>query len=232
MTIDVIIPALNEEKSIGLVLQHLTRNLLRTIYVVDNGSTDRTGQIAALHGAIVLVQPRRGYGSACLKALEYISNLPESQKPDVIAFLDADFSDDPQDLIRMINKLKDNELDLVIGSRVLGHAEKGSLTTVQRFGNSLSTWLIKKLFSYSFTDLGPFRLIRYQALLKLGMKDPDYGWTVEMQVKAALQKLKTAEVPVNYKKRIGKSKVSGTIRGIFGAGSKILYIIFKSYVKG
>lgn len=232
MTIDVIIPALNEEQSIGLVLQQLPKSLIRNIYVADNGSRDRTAEIAISMGAIVVYQSRRGYGSACLKALESIDALDELDKPHAIAFLDADFSDHPEDLFLMARTLEENDADLIIGSRVLGNAEKGSLTTVQRFGNSLATRLIKLLYGYHFTDLGPFRLIRYSALKKLKMQDADYGWTVEMQVKAAICKLKTIEVPVYYKKRIGKSKVSGTLRGVLGAGSKILFIIFKTYVKG
>lgn len=232
MTIDVIIPALNEEQSIGFVLEDLPKHLIRTVYVTDNGSSDRTVEIALAKGATVLHQARRGYGAACLKALDSIASLPIGLKPDAVAFLDADYSDNPKELILLAEKLEESQVDLVIGSRVLGTAQKGALTTVQKFGNRLSTWLIERLFGYHFTDLGPFRIIRYEALLKLNMKDLDYGWTVEMQVKAAIHKLKTAELPVNYKKRIGKSKVSGTIRGIFGAGSKILFIIFKTYVKG
>ncbi|MBK9108364.1 MAG: glycosyltransferase family 2 protein [Saprospiraceae bacterium] len=232
MTIDVIIPALNEEQSIGFVLRDIPKHLSRTIYVTDNGSSDRTVEVAQSEGAKVLYQARRGYGSACLKAMDAIASLPSNQKPDAVAFLDADYSDHPAELVLLVRKLEESQADLVIGSRVLGKAQKGSLTTVQRFGNRLSTWLIEKLFGYHFTDLGPFRIIRYDALLKLNMQDPDYGWTVEMQVKAAQHKLMATEVPVSYKKRIGKSKVSGTIRGIFGAGSKILFIIFKTYVKG
>ncbi len=232
MTLDVIIPALNEEQSIGLVLKCLPAHLIRRIYVCDNGSTDQTATIATQCGATVIKEPKKGYGAACLKGLATIQLAENAPPPDLIAFLDGDFSDDPAQLPLLLDCLVQNNLDLVLGSRVLGNPEPGSLTLVQRFGNALSTWLIKYLYGYSFTDLGPFRVIRYTALMQLGMQDCNYGWTVEMQVKASKAKLNMMEVPVHYKKRIGKSKVSGTLRGIFGAGLKILFTIFKTYVKG
>ncbi|MCC6753025.1 MAG: glycosyltransferase family 2 protein [Saprospiraceae bacterium] len=230
MTVDVVIPALNEQASVGLVLQALPHPIIRTVYVCDNGSTDRTAEMAASHGARVVSEMRRGYGSACLKALDAIAR--SKSPPDVVAFLDADFSDDPAELVTLLDHLEQNQLDLVIGSRVLGNADPGSLTPVQRFGNALSTLLIRWLFNYRFTDLGPFRVIRYDRLLQLNMSDPDFGWTVEMQVKAAKHQLRVGELPVRYRKRLGTSKVSGTLRGALGAGLKILYTIFKSYVKG
>lgn len=230
MTVDVIIPALNEQGSIGLVLEALPRHLIRNVYVCDNGSSDRTAEVAASHGAIVVCEPRRGYGSACLKALDAVAR--NDSLPNVVAFLDADFSDDPAELILLLDHLESKHLDLVVGSRVLGNADPGSLTPVQRFGNALSTLLIRWLFGYRYTDLGPFRVIRYDRLLQLNMTDPDFGWTVEMQVKAAKLKMRVGELPVRYRKRVGKSKVSGTLSGAMGAGSKILYTIFKSYVKG
>ena len=206
MTVDVIIPALNEEQSIGLVVKAIPDLLVRKVYVCDNGSTDRTAEIARQAGAQLLYEPRKGYGSACQRALKEMQNHPP---PDVVVFLDGDFSDVPGEMFYLVNKLEEEHLDFVLGSRVLGKAEKGSLTAVQRFGNALATSLIQLFWAYRFTDLGPFRAIRYQKLLQLNMEDPDYGWTVEMQVKAAKQKMRCAEIPVSYRKRIGKSKVSG-----------------------
>lgn len=232
MVIDVIIPALNEEASVGKVLHAIPKDLVRRIYVCDNGSTDKTAENARAAGALVCHEARRGYGSACLKGISCILTGPPDEYPEVLVFLDADFSDDPSEMSLLIDAMQSRNLDLVIGSRVLGRREEGSLTTAQRFGNALSTWLIRWLFHQAYTDLGPFRAIRWEALIKMSMEDPDYGWTVEMQVKAAKLKMKTGEVPVSYRNRIGKSKVSGTIRGVIGAGSKILYIIFKSFVKG
>lgn len=227
MKIDVIIPALNEEQAISFVLQEIPKNLVRTIYVCDNGSTDNTVSIAANKGANVLSETKKGYGSACLKGLEALKRLPSSDQPDIVVFLDADYSDYPLDMIPMIAYLQQKDLDLVIGSRVLGQPEKGSLTGVQRFGNWLATFLIRILYNTRYTDLGPFRAIKYSSLLQLDMKDRNYGWTVEMQVKAAKLKMKIGEVPVRYKKRIGISKVSGTLQGVIMAGYKIIITIFR-----
>lgn len=229
MTIDVIIPVLNEEQSIGMVLHALADMPVRKVYVCDNGSIDRTADIAREKGAEVVNEPRKGYGSACLRGLREIS---KNSLPDVVVFIDGDFSDDPSEMLLLIRKLDEEKLDLVLGSRVLGNPEPGSLTSVQIFGNALATFLIRLFWGYRFTDLGPFRAIRYSSLLKLKMEDPDYGWTVEMQIKAAKYKMRCSEIPVSYRKRIGKSKVSGTMKGVLGAGSKILYIIFKTFVKG
>lgn len=231
MTVDVIIPVLNEEHSIVNVLNDIPQHLVRNIYVVDNGSTDRTKEFATDHGAIVLTETRRGYGSACLKGIQFIVENKQTTVPDAIAFLDGDYSDYPEEIEQLIQVLEIENMDMVIGSRVLGLSQPGSLTAVQKFGNALSTVLIKYLFGYHFTDLGPFRIIRFDRLMQLNMTDPDYGWTVEMQIKAAKLKLKVKEVPVSYRNRIGISKVSGTVRGVIGAGSKILYTIFKSFVK-
>lgn len=223
--IDVIIPAWNEELSIGLVINEIPENLVRHIIVCDNGSSDNTAKVAAAHGAIVVEQPLKGYGNACLKGMAYINKLPI--KPDIIVFLDGDHSDFPAQMAELISPIMKEDVDMVIGSRALGELEKGSMMPQQIFGNWLATTLIRILYNYNFTDLGPFRAIRYEALMVINMQDKTYGWTVEMQVKAAKLKLKTDEVPVRYRRRIGTSKVSGTIKGTVMAGYKILWTIFK-----
>ncbi|TGK25640.1 glycosyltransferase family 2 protein [Leptospira yasudae] len=231
-SVSVVIPALNEEKSIPFVLKDL-RSIpgldLREIIVVDNGSIDDTKNAAASNGAVVLQESQRGYGAACWKGLERIFNSPAL--PDLIAFVDADYSDSPSELILLTQALLDHNADLVIGSRVLGNSQKGSLMPVQRFGNRLATTLIRILYGMKFTDLGPFRVIRSDILKKLNMQDRNFGWTVEMQIKAAKLGLRCVEVPVSYKKRIGVSKVSGTISGSIRAGWKILYTIGKLHSK-
>jgi glycosyltransferase involved in cell wall biosynthesis len=205
---------------------------VRHIYVCDNGSTDRSTEIALNYGARVLKESDRGYGAACLVGVTTILNLPKSQQPEVIGFIDGDYSDRPQELILLINALQSQNLDLVIGSRVLGNPEKGSLTIPQKFGNRLITLLLFWKFKYQFTDLGPFRLIRIDALKKMNMQDRGYGWTIEMQIKAMQLNFRIGEVAVSYHKRIGTSKISGTVKGAIGAGSKILFMIFKSFFKG
>jgi glycosyltransferase involved in cell wall biosynthesis len=232
LIIDVIIPVFNEESSIGFVIRDIPHRLVRNIYVCDNGSTDQSAEIASEAGAIVLLESKKGYGAACLHAVRYIADKSKTEYPDIVVFIDGDYSDRASEMDLLIQKLKEDQLDLVIGSRVLGNAAQGSLGVVQKFGNRLATWLIRLLFNYRYTDLGPFRAIRFTKLLELDMKDKDYGWTVEMQVKAAQKKFRVGEVAVSYHKRIGKSKISGTLKGILGAGSKILYTIFKSFVKG
>jgi glycosyltransferase involved in cell wall biosynthesis len=222
--IDVIIPALNEENAVGLVVNDLPKSQIREIIVVDNGSADNTPQKAMEAGASVLIEERKGYGSACLKALDFIEK--KEQKPDIIVFIDADYSDYPEQLPDLIQPIIKKDIDLVIGSRVLGKVEKGALTLPQRFGNALACSLMRMLYGYKFTDLGPFRAVKYDALRRLQMQDPDYGWTVEMQIKAAQLNLACEEVPVNYRKRIGVSKVSGTVKGVFLAGYKIIGLIF------
>ncbi len=225
--IDVIIPAFNEESSIGRVLAEIPREWVRDIIVCNNASTDHTAAVARAGGAVVLDQPRKGYGSACLKGMEYIRNRPEEEQPDIVVFLDGDYSDHPEELPEVIRPIIERNKDLVIGSRALGDLEKGAMQPQQIFGNWLATSLIKLFYNYNFTDLGPFRAIKWRKLLDLNMGDPDFGWTVEMQVKAAKYKLSFEEVPVSYRKRIGVSKVSGTIRGTILAGHKILWTIFK-----
>ena len=229
MIVDVIIPALNEEKSISHVLDDIPSGLVRHIYVCDNGSSDRTAEVARLHGAIVLQELEKGYGAACLKAIHYIHSQPKEAFPDIIVFIDADYSDFPEEIPKLIQPILDHQAYLVIGSRVLGKAESGSLTFVQRFGNALSTHLIRWIYGYHFTDLGPFRAIRFDTLVQMNMQDRNYGWTVEMQIRAAIMKIRSTEVPVDYKIRIGRSKVSGTIKGSVLAGYKILYTIFKMW---
>jgi glycosyltransferase involved in cell wall biosynthesis len=216
----VIIPAYNEECSIGLVVGAIPRDLVEEIIVVDNGSSDATAHVAETNGARVVSESRRGYGSACMAG---ISQLPEGTE--VVIFMDGDYSDYPDEIQKLVDAQSQFRADLVVGSRALGRREPGSLTVQQRFGNWLSTWLIKRLYGHSYTDLGPFRLIRTEALERLKMQDHSFGWTVEMQVKALQQGLKVIEVPVNYRKRIGKSKVSGTLLGSVKAGLKILWVI-------
>ncbi len=223
--IDVLIPAVNEEKSIAKVINDIPRDIVRHIIVCDNGSTDATTAIAENLGATVLVEPKRGYGSTCLNGLKWLENL--EQKPDILVFLDGDYSDYPEQMPKLIKPIIDQNVDLVIGSRALGELQKGAMQAQQIFGNWLATSLIKLIYGYHFTDLGPFRAIKYDVLRQMNMSDPNYGWTVEMQVKAAKMKLKTTEVPVNYRVRIGSSKVSGTIKGTVLAGHKILWTIFR-----
>lgn len=225
--IDVIIPAYNEEDSIGKVIDDIPGGLVREVLVCNNNSTDRTAERAAAAGATVLDAPRQGYGSACLKGMAHIAARPDSEKPDIVVFLDADYSDHPEELPKVIAPIEQEGYDLVIGSRVLGDMEQGAMMPQQIFGNWLATTLIRLFYNYQFTDLGPFRAVKYAKLLELGMQDPDFGWTVEMQVKAAKLKMKTTEVAVQYRRRIGVSKVSGTIRGTILAGHKILWTIFK-----
>jgi glycosyltransferase involved in cell wall biosynthesis len=225
--IDVIIPAFNEERSIGLVLQDIPRALVREVIVCNNASTDATARRAREAGATVVDQPRKGYGSACLQGMEHIRRRPPAGQPDIVVFLDADYSDHPEQLPELIRPIVEEGYDLVIGSRALGERERGSMTAPQVFGNWLATTLLRRLYGYRFTDLGPFRAVRWQQLLELDMRDPDFGWTVEMQVKAARRGLRCTEVPVRYRRRVGVSKVSGTIRGAVMAGYKILWTIFK-----
>lgn len=224
-TVDVIIPAFNEENAVGNVIGDIPRQLVRHIIVVNNNSNDQTKTNAIKAGAIVLDEPRQGYGYACLKGLEYIKKM--SIPPDAVVFLDADYSDYPEDMIPMISLLKDRDLDLVIGSRALGERESGSMTPQQIFGNWLATTLISWFYSANYTDLGPFRAIRYKTLLAINMQDKTYGWTVEMQLKIAKGKYKFEEIPVRYRQRIGHSKVSGTVKGTIMAGYKILLYVFR-----
>lgn len=224
MVVKVIIPAFNEEESIAKVIKTIPQELVTEIIVANNNSSDNTSEEATKAGATVVTQKLPGYGNACLKGMEYIANTTE--KPDAIVFIDGDFSDYPEQMVDLIDKINEG-YDLVIGSRALGKKEKGSMTPPQIFGNWLSTFLIKIFYGFSYTDLGPFRAITYKALLDLDMQDKNYGWTVEMQLKAVHKKMRIIEIPVDYKKRIGTSKISGTIKGVIFAGIKIITTIFK-----
>lgn len=226
--IRVIIPAFNEEKSIALVINEIP-NIVDEVIVVDNNSTDDTTKVAQNAGATVLFQPDMGYGNACLKGMEYIANQPI--KPEIVVFLDGDYSDHPEELIKIVKPIMDDDIDFVIGARVKELRENGSMMPQQVFGNWLATFLMRLFFGAKFTDLGPFRAIKYDKLLDLQMQDKTYGWTVEMQLKSVKRNLTYIEVPVSYKKRIGVSKVSGTIKGTIFAGAKILGWIFKYSLK-
>ncbi|GAB3590560.1 glycosyltransferase family 2 protein [Hymenobacter daeguensis] len=225
--VSVIIPAHNEAGAIALVLAEIPQGLAHEVVVVDNNSTDATGAIAAACGATVLREPRPGYGYACLAGMAHVFGRPQSEQPDIVVFLDGDHSDFPEQMPELLAPLLSGAVDMVIGSRALGEREKGSLLPQQRFGNWLAAGLLRLRYGTTTTDLGPFRAILAPALLRIGMEDKTYGWTVEMQVKAARLGLRTVEVPVRYRKRIGTSKVSGTVRGTLGAGYKILWTIFK-----
>jgi glycosyltransferase involved in cell wall biosynthesis len=222
--IKVIIPAFNEANSIGLVVKDVP-DLVDEVIVVSNNSTDDTEKVAAKAGATVLQESRRGYGYACLKGMEYIAQQPK--KPKIIVFLDGDYSDYPEELEKIVEPILKRDVDIVIGARVKPLREKGAMTFPQVFGNWLATGLMKLFFNARFTDLGPFRAIKYDKLLALQMEDKTYGWTVEMQLKALKKNYSYEEVPVHYRNRIGVSKVSGTVKGAFMAGVKILTWIFK-----
>ncbi|MFN0213612.1 MAG: glycosyltransferase family 2 protein [Saprospiraceae bacterium] len=226
--IDVLIPAWNEEKSLPLVLKDLPKDWVRQVIVCDNGSTDNTSEVAKKSGAIIVNQPERGYGNACLAGMRYLESLEPSEQPDIVVFLDGDYSDYPEELPKVVEPILNKGKDMVIGSRRLGGMEPGAMTLPQQFGNWLAPALIRLFFGYRFSDLGPFRAIRWDKLKALGMQDKNYGWTVEMQVRAAKMKLNCSEVPVRYRKRAaGQSKVSGTIRGAVLAGWKIILTIIR-----
>ena len=224
LNIKVIIPAYNEQESIPRVIKDIPSSV-NEIIVVSNNSTDDTEINAKNAGATVLVEKQKGYGYACLKGMDYISK--QEVKPDIIVFLDGDYSDYPEELTKIIKPIVEENIDFVVGARVKELREEGSMTGPQIFGNWLATSLMKLFFHSTFTDLGPFRAIKYDKLLGLKMEDKTYGWTVEMQLKALKQKLSYREIPVNYRNRIGVSKVSGTIKGAIFAGVKILVWIFK-----
>ncbi len=223
--IRVIIPAFNEQNAVGLVVKEIPKDWVSEVIVVDNGSEDDTFLQAQNQGATALKEPRKGYGRACLKGMHHFAK--SETKPDIVVFLDGDHSDYPEQLPELLQPIVDDKADLVIGSRALGKKEKGSMTPQQVFGNWLATTLIRLIYKVSFTDLGPFRAIRYDSLMAINMQDTNYGWTVEMQLKAARHQLRSIEVPVNYRRRIGVSKVSGTLKGTILAGIKIIYTIFK-----
>jgi glycosyltransferase involved in cell wall biosynthesis len=226
--IDVVIPALNEEASLPLVLAALPHPPVRRVVVADNGSLDGTAGVAREGGAIVVPAARRGYGSACLAGLDH---LRRHDPPDVVVFVDADFSDHPDELPRLVAPIVAGEADLVIGSRVLGEREPGALLPQARAGNLVACLLIRLLYGHRYTDLGPFRAVRWDALERLGMADPNFGWTAEMQVKALRHGLWVTEVPVSYRKRVGVSKITGTIAGTVRAGYKILWTVLR-YSRG
>lgn len=217
--VSVIIPALNEEHSIGLVLDDIPEDLVNEVIVVDNGSSDKTAEVAREHGAKVVREERRGYGSACLRGLA------EMDEPDVVVFLDADYSDHPDEMNRLLNPIFNDEADFVLGSRMLGEREPGALLPQAFFGNKLATFLMRLVVGVNYTDLGPFRAIRKDALDKVEMCDTNFGWTAELQMKAPRAGLRTIEVPVSYRRRTGVSKITGTISGTIRAGYKIIYTI-------
>ncbi|MCI4669363.1 MAG: glycosyltransferase family 2 protein [Bacteroidia bacterium] len=225
--VDVIIPAFNEEGSIGKVIRDIPAGLVREVVVVNNGSKDDTVGKAKEAGATVLTENRKGYGYACLKGIEYLRSAPMGSKADIIVFLDGDYSDFPEEMPKLLSPIIEEGYEMVIGSRTLGNRQRGSMTPQQIFGNWLATNLIKLLYKVEFSDLGPFRAIRFDKLLEIDMQDKTYGWTVEMQVKAAKMGVRSTEVAVDYRKRIGKSKVSGTVKGTILAGYKIIGTIFK-----
>jgi glycosyltransferase involved in cell wall biosynthesis len=217
----VVIPALNEERSLPLVLAEIPRGAADAVFVVDNGSTDGTARVAREGGAAVVSEPRRGYGSACL------AGIAAAADSDVIVFLDADHSDYPEEMTLLLEPIRDGRADLVIGSRTLGTREKGALAPQAALGNQITTFLIRLLYRRRYTDLGPFKAIRTESLRALGMRDRGYGWNVEMQIRAIRKGLRVLEVPVSYRKRIGESKISGTLRGTIGAGSKMVFTVFR-----
>jgi glycosyltransferase involved in cell wall biosynthesis len=216
-----IIPALNEEESIGQVLAEIPAGVFGQVLVVDNGSTDRTAAVASAHGALVLREPRRGYGSACLRGIAQLDPATE-----IVVFLDADGSDAPAEAPRLIEPIAQGQADFVLGSRESGRRERGALKAHQRLGNRLAVWLIRARYGFRYTDLGPFRAIRLSSLHKLGMADRNYGWTIEMQIKVLQRGLRVIETPVSCRHRLGGvSKVSGTFGGSVAAGFKILWTI-------
>jgi len=222
--VDVVIPALDEEASLPLVLADLPRELVRRVVVADNGSRDGTARVAREGGATVVAAPRRGYGSACLAGLDH---LRRTGPPAIVAFVDADYSDHPDELPLLLAPLLAGRADLVVGSRALGARERGALLPQARAGNAVACLLIRLLYGHRYTDLGPFRAARWEALERLGMSDPDFGWTAEMQVKALARGLRVAEVPVSYRRRVGVSKITGTVRGTLRAGYKILWTVLR-----
>lgn len=222
--IKIIIPAFNEENSIANVINDVPK-IVDEIIVIDNNSTDETAKNAKNAGATVLKEVKKGYGFACLKGLNYIAN--QTIKPTIVVFLDGDYSDYPTQLTSIVQPIIEENIDFVLGARVKELREPGAMTPQQIFGNWLATNLMKVFFGAKFTDLGPFRAIKYEKLVALKMTDTTYGWTVEMQLKVLKQKMSYLEIPVKYRNRIGTSKVSGTVKGSIFAGVKILSWIFK-----
>ena len=223
-----IIPAYNEEESIGKVIRDIPGEIITEIIVVDNNSTDQTGKVANEAGATVLFESVKGYGAACLRGIEYLRN----KKCDAVVFLDGDYSDYPEEIVDLVKPIENNQYDFVLGSRVLGTREKGSLLFHSRIGSLIAGFLMKLFWNVKYTDLGPFRAIKFNKLIELNMRDKWFGWTVEMQVKAAKKKFRILEIPVKYRKRIGKSKVTGTLKGTLMASIIILKTIFSELIKG
>jgi glycosyltransferase involved in cell wall biosynthesis len=224
----VIIPAYNEEESVGKVIKDIPGGLVSEIIVVDNNSADQTGKVATEAGATVLFERVKGYGAACLKGIEYLKN----KDCEIVVFLDGDYSDYPEEVIYLIKPIENDMFDFVLGSRVLGIREKGSLPFQSRIGSKIAGFFMKLFWDVKYTDLGPFRAIKYNKLIELNMKDKWFGWTVEMQIKSAKKNYRILEIPVSYRKRIGKSKVTGTLKGTFMASVIILKTIFSELIKG
>lgn len=228
MIVDVVIPAYNEEDSIGLVLADIPPGLVRRVVVADNNSRDATAARARAAGAEVVPAPVQGYGSACLAAL---GHLRRTGPPEVVVFLDADHSDHPEEMPMLLEPIARGEADLVVGSRVLGEAERGALLRRARWGNRFACLLVRMLYGHRHTDLGPFRAITWRALESLRMRDPNFGWTAEMQVKALRRGLRVVETPVSYRRRTGVSKITGTASGTLQAGWKIVATVLR-YSRG
>ncbi len=225
MIIDIVIPAFNEEDSIPLVLADLDRKLIRNVVVVNNNSTDGTVQAALKSGAIVVDENHQGYGAACLRGISFVNETKPTA--DILVFMDADYSDYGEEVEQLVRPIINGEVDFTIGSRALGTREKGSMMPQQRFGNWLATGLLKWFYGVKFSDLGPFRAIKLSTLNALQMEDKDFGWTVEMQIKIAKQKVPFLEFPAKYRKRVGVSKITGTLKGTILAGYKIIYTLIK-----
>ena len=219
----IVIPAFNEEKSIPLVIGDIPKTLSHDLVVVNNGSFDKTEKICKDIGVKVINESRKGYGRACLKGIDYF----KSKSPDIIVFLDADYSDFPQDILSIINSIINDQYDFVLGSRISGKRESGAILPQALIGNKFAVLLIKWFFGFQYTDCGPLRALRFQKLLEINMQDTTFGWNVEMQAKAIIHNLRINEVPVSYRKRIGVSKITGTFSGTVRAGIKIIFIILK-----
>ena len=221
--IAVIIPVLNEEKTLPLVFKDMPADLVDEVVVIDNGSSDRTPEIAKEHGATLLLESKKGYGYPCLKGIKYL----RSKEPDIVVFVDGNYSDHPEEIIRLVKPMVEENYDLVIGSRTIGSVEEGALRAPVRFGNFLATMLIRVLYGFKYTDIGPFRAVKFHKLLNMDLND-NLGWTVEMQVKAVRMKYRIREVPVSYRTGTGKSKITGNLKGIFIVGYRILRAVFKN----
>ena len=219
----IVIPAFNEEKSIPLVIGDIPKTLSHDLVVVNNGSFDKTEKICNDIGVKVINESRKGYGRACLKGIDYF----KSKSPDIIVFLDADYSDFPQDILSIINSIINDQYDFVLGSRISGKRESGAILPQALIGNKFAVLLIKWFFGFQYTDCGPLRALRFQKLLEINMQDTNFGWNVEMQAKAIIHNLRINEVPVSYRKRIGVSKITGTFSGTVRAGIKIIFTILK-----